>query len=137
MSVMARIEVEMRMACVLVQSALDAGYYVTVDNGEEELKPKQTTRDVLLEMFTTDMDRLHLYQGGRRLGWVLFVYGNEGWDVISDYTDKPEIEKLVEKTKALSDHYDDPRKRHHGPEILVDYIMTIPQPPVWPTETPA
>ena len=36
----------------------------------------------------TDDDYLFVYKAGQseRFGWVRFVYGNDGYDVISDYT---------------------------------------------------
>jgi hypothetical protein len=39
------------------------------------------------------------------IGWVRFMYGESGWDVICDYTASPAIEALLEKPNAISDRY--------------------------------
>src|SRR5882724_11120232 len=88
-SVKRRMEVEKRIARALVESALGAGYSVTVNDGEEDmLHTSRSLQAILGAMFTTDMDRLFLHVKNRDTwcGWVLFIYGHDGWDVISDYT---------------------------------------------------
>ena len=90
----------------LVESALGAGYSVTVNDGEEDtLHGSRSLQDILGAMFTTDMDRLFLHVKNRDTwcGWVLFVYGNEGWDVISDYTCN--LERIMGPVNKLSDQY--------------------------------
>jgi len=72
-------------------------------------------------LFTTDEDYLYVYEAGRSLNekdtrpddWVRLVYGNDGWDVISDYSsvdlldkyfgDGTAVQKLIDK---LADDYD-------------------------------
>ena len=39
------------------------------------------------------------------LGWVWFVYGNDGYDVISDYTANEKIEALMVNVNKLADKY--------------------------------
>ena len=51
-------------------------------------------------MFSTDMDTLALDVETRRVGIVTLAYGNgsNGLGVISDHTDVPHINRLVEHT---------------------------------------
>jgi hypothetical protein len=55
----------------------------------------------------TDDDRLFVYKvdgpKGRRdwFGWVFFVYGNDGYDVISDYTTN--LESSLTATNKLAE----------------------------------
>jgi len=82
-------------------------------------------------MFTTDDDCLIVVKDGKPFGWIQFIYGNDGYDVISDYTggkdfeadlksaldeadrceagepEKPTFEQLREAAKLLPpmDHY--------------------------------
>jgi hypothetical protein len=95
-----RRHVEKLIVEAFLDEALTAGYSVTVFDCEEfTLKRSRDKASILAAMFTTDDDRLYLHKPGEapaenepsnRLlhyhGWVWFVYGNGGWDVISDYT---------------------------------------------------
>lgn len=49
-------------------------------------------------MFQTDEDFIYLYsQDGARCGWFRLIYGNDGWDVVNDYsTNMQEIMDAVE-----------------------------------------
>jgi hypothetical protein len=93
-AVLRRCRVEERIARATVRALLAAGYELSVDNGEEETKPSRDFAKVAGAMFETDEDYLCIQNaagveaGGRKLwaGWVRFVYGNDGLDVICDYT---------------------------------------------------
>lgn len=97
--------VEREIAEAAVTSLLAAGYLISVDNGdnngrEYELRKSGSKRAILKAMFKTDHDHLYMsrqvtmsWNQGWNQGWVRFVYGNDGWDVISDYT--ANLESLV------------------------------------------
>lgn len=88
MSVKMRQIVERRIASALIRDGLLAGYTISVhDGGEFVLKDSTSRKDILKAMFSTDEDTLYFKtEGGKHHGWVLFIYGNDGWDVISDYS---------------------------------------------------
>lgn len=66
-------------------------------------------------MFTTDEDYLFVYdpkqpdeddaEDGRadanKIGWIWFIYGNDGHDVVSDYTTN--LEKVLQGATALAE----------------------------------
>ena len=86
-----RIEEQIVERCIA--DLLAAGYSLGVHDGEEiTIHHSTNAAAVRKAMFTTDEDRLFVYlktgpQGKRDwFGWVFFVYGNDGWDVISDNT---------------------------------------------------
>jgi hypothetical protein len=83
-----RIRLEGMVAKRCVRDMLAAGYSIDVNDGEETTICKSKHASQILDaMFTSDEDYLIIHDSdGNRLGWVYFVYGNEGWDVISDYT---------------------------------------------------
>src|SRR5262249_17903805 len=88
-SVKMRQHVEREIARAFLKDALAAGYALNVNNGGEwhELSEPSTDPKVIEEaMFATDQEHLIVYEGKKRLGWVWFIYGNDGWDVIADYT---------------------------------------------------
>jgi hypothetical protein len=99
-----RIEIEKRIAGQVIADALAEGYTIDVnDGGETTLRKSSSKRTILEAMFSTDHDILTLRTGvGGRVGSIMFVYGN-GAEVISDYTDKPEIERVLTRACATAD----------------------------------
>jgi len=87
MSVKMRQIVEKEIVTAVIAALLKAGYAITVYNGEDEEIKKSTDQiSILAAMFTTDEDHLIVYKQGKRSGFVTFIYGNDGYDVIHDYT---------------------------------------------------
>jgi len=107
MSVKMRQEVERKIATALVKSALDAGYEICVDYGDGKSEKLFDITSVLAAMFQGDDDRLYMYNSSnaKLIGWVWFVYGNDGYDVISDYT--VTLEPIMGAANKISDHYSD------------------------------
>lgn len=74
-----------------VDVLLAAGYLLNVNDGEFN-RPLIPTRDkavMFRELMDTDMEAIEVYDEVSNLhpmGWVQFVYGNDGYDVISNYT---------------------------------------------------
>ena len=102
-SIKARQRIEQTIALVTAQALLDTGYSLGVNDGEETtIHHSRDIAAIQKALFTTDEDWLlvykheagHIYsdadgaqhEDNRADYWVRFVYGNDGWDVISDYT---------------------------------------------------
>jgi hypothetical protein len=105
-----RQEVERKIAAAFINQALAAGFTISIDNGgdeDEETKPSNNQDEILAGMFQTDEEHLYVWNptNGKRVGWVFFVYGNDGWDVISDYS--VNMEPLMSEANKISDHYAD------------------------------
>jgi hypothetical protein len=111
MSVKMRQMVEREIAQQFIKDALAAGYTLEVNDGEENTYKGTDADAILAAMFTTDEDYLFLYlpalanRSGKADGWVRFIYGNDGWDVICDYTTN--LEHLMNNVNAISDKYSD------------------------------
>lgn len=102
-AVRSRQKIEVRIAAALVDSALTADYSVRVDNGEDETPHFTDKKSILAAMFLTDDDTLWLMRNAE-VSWVKLVYGNDGWDVISDYT--VDLEPLMKgEVERLQDYY--------------------------------
>jgi len=132
--VRARQRVEQTIALATAKALLDAGFLLGVNDGEETtLWHSRDLEAVQKALFTTDEDWLLVYedryqdrlptvwdgsarepkqQGDKRGDYfVRFVYGNDGWDVISDYSvsldpyigEGTTVNTLVDK---LSEDYD-------------------------------
>ena len=86
-----------------------AGYLMNIDNGADGdyslLKPTNDVKALLGAMFQTDEERLYVFKEGqnRPFGWVFFVYGNDGWDVVCDYT--LSLDEQMAGAKALADKH--------------------------------
>ena len=101
--------VEKEIYTQVIDSLLEAGFAIEVHNGEEDPQlPACTNREVILQnMYLTDEDYLYaVTREGKNFGWVRFIYGNDGWDVINDYT--VNLESVIgegTKTDALVQKY--------------------------------
>lgn len=89
-----RITIERRVVRRAVRALIAAGYHVAVDNGEElSCRYTQRVTDVMAAIQQTDVEWLRVGKpsaitAGKfaRVGTVALVYGNDGWDVLADYS---------------------------------------------------
>ena len=108
-SVTRRQKVEQRIASALVSSLLGRGYSLAVaQGGEDEGLATTSKRRILALLGEADEDYLFVYvlapshqRDGARLGWVHLVYGNDGNDVIADYSCT--LEKPLAAVLALAE----------------------------------
>jgi len=105
-SVKPRIRVEQKIARYCVRQLLAAGYSLSVFDGEEvTIERSKDAATVVNAMNTTDDDYLFVYEDGEkdRKGWVRFVYGNDGGDVICDYTTNLDatLDKVMKYAEAF------------------------------------
>lgn len=105
-----RITLECRIVRKTVDAFLKAGYALNVNNGgdDDELEKPTTHKPTILKALReADEDYLKVFAPTDYLdawnykGWVRFVYGNDGWDVISDYTTN-----LEAALKPVNDYVD-------------------------------
>lgn len=87
--------VEKRIVMSAINELLGHGFYLSVFDGEEHSKPTRDKQAIVDAIMNTDEDYLNVYQpmptitnqqGIMHLGWIRFVYGNCGWDVLADNT---------------------------------------------------
>lgn len=83
-----RIKAEGQVAQRLVAHALAQGWSVSVFDSEEwTVKRSRDNAKIMDALFTTDDDRLRFRdEAGEDKGTVWLVYGNAGYEVISDYS---------------------------------------------------
>jgi hypothetical protein len=98
-AIRARVTVERRIVKKTVDALLAAGYALATDQGDHRFygdsnptRDRQTILDALCEVdeehlgvFTAD-EATGVERVVQPFGWVYFVYGNDGPDVVSDYT---------------------------------------------------
>ena len=106
LSVDERKAVEKRIASAVIRSGLDAGFAITVNDGEGFPVERSTDHDeILAAMFSVDEEHLEFFKDGQRVGWVFFVYGNDGWDVICDHT--LNLSDILEEANRIADEVAD------------------------------
>lgn len=73
-----------------IYGLLNAGFSLSLDDGEAGFNPPDPILDaqaIANEMWTMDEDWLYAWNdAGQCAGWVRLIYGNDGPDVISDYS---------------------------------------------------
>jgi len=101
-----RQDIERKIYSRIVKDALASGYGVSVDYGDEDelaLYNSTNYKEIMDAGFSTDQDTLIFVKNDKDVGWVFLVYGNCGWDVISDYVATGEIENILTGAHALAD----------------------------------
>ncbi|MES0071892.1 hypothetical protein [Mesorhizobium sp. M0058] len=83
-----RMKAERRMCTALVDGCLKRGYVISVSDGEDYPVKKSTDKaEIMAALFSTDEDVIVIRNAaGDKLGWFQLIYGNDGWDVVSDYS---------------------------------------------------
>lgn len=95
-----RIRTEGKIAGKIVDAILAAGFTVGVNDGEETVLRRSTDRNAAMQaLFSTDEDYILAYNAaGKKIGSVFMVYGNDGYDVVNDYsTSMTDIMRPIEE----------------------------------------
>lgn len=93
------------------RGALDKGYQLRVYNGEGWECPRTSDLAVVMNaIMATDEEGLHVYapnaaseSGWYRIGAITLVYGNDGYDVMADYSVKLDDLGLMAEANELAD----------------------------------
>lgn len=103
MNVETRQLIERAIAREAIKGLLADDFKISVFDGEETtLKDSTDAAAIEAAMFTTDEDQLHVeHQHVAETGWVLFIYGNDGHDVIADHT--VNMEQSLKAANELAD----------------------------------
>lgn len=114
-----RQELERKITKAFVKSALAAAGYrlsVSLERGydhEEMLLGSRDQKKIVDAVMDGDEAHIFVHEAEGDLivedsvnciGWVLFVMGNDGWDVISDYTTN--LEPLMAEADKISKQYE-------------------------------
>jgi hypothetical protein len=108
MSIKQRIRIEKQIVTRAVKDALKAGYALNIDYGDGMVFQGAITdrARLLAGIMQGDDDRIYYYDArGQYAGWAWFVYGNDGWDALSDYT--VNLEGVLTGANKLANRYAD------------------------------
>lgn len=98
-----RAYIELQIVDKLIESANALDYSLGVAEYEEgnELDYDFKSAVFDLDVATIYVDDRH----GQRVGWILLVFGNGGYDLVSDYSDNELMSKLLEPVNAVSEFW--------------------------------
>lgn len=102
-------EIEREIVTKIIDKALSLNVMISVNNGgdEDEITKSQVKDDILKAMFATDAELILLHsQGGIALGEIYFIYGNDGYDVVANYSANELTEMIVEAAQDLVQKYE-------------------------------
>ena len=104
MNITTRQMIEKGIAKRVVRAAIEAGFTVSLwDGGEWTVKRSSKLPEVMRAMFTVDEERLDIRDSeGGFIGHVWFIYGNDGWDALGDYTATETMERLLKDANAYA-----------------------------------
>jgi hypothetical protein len=101
----ARIACEKAIFARCVESLLAQGYSISLNDGEETtVRKSREYADIIKASRTTDEDYLMVYGNGLVGSFIWFIYGNDGPDVISDYSLR--LEDALKDTLEFADKLD-------------------------------
>ena len=90
----------------LIEALLAEGFCISINNGgsEDEISDSKDLEAILASMRAADEDYVLVNKPGTLNGWVRLIYGNGGFDVISDYTTN--LESVIQSALILADKID-------------------------------
>lgn len=98
-SVRGRAMIELAIVNALIQAAKDNGYRFEgedIDTGNDD--------DLKSSLFNLDDCRLHLFDSSDSyVGWIFLVFGNDGYDLVSDYTTN--LETFLAPVSAVAESW--------------------------------
>jgi len=99
--------IEKKIVKKTLETFTELGYVFSVYDGGEQHPVTSNIEEAMEQIFAVDEAHLHVFSpklqeeigtSNKCSGWIWFVMGNDGWDVICDYTvGLEEILKPVEK----------------------------------------
>lgn len=99
-----RIAIEKAIAAQIVNELIEHGFILSINNGGDDFEIDFTndSSKVIAAMFATDEDTICAINNEKKINQchVWLVYGNDGYDVISDYSVK--LEPYMIKTMNLA-----------------------------------
>ena len=100
-------EMDKAIVTAVVEELLEQGFSLSLFHEEAPAFKQSTDKELILSnIHQCDEETLAAYdKAGQRTGWVFFVYGNDGYDVLSDYS--LSIEKYIPKTLKLSEELEE------------------------------
>jgi hypothetical protein len=101
----ARIAAERQIIRALCAHCIKVGFMLSYNDGEEwAVKLSRDLKAIMEHVGSTDEATITIRDNnGERIGGVSLVYGNDGYDVIADYTVNDQMEEIMHCIKPVID----------------------------------
>jgi hypothetical protein len=101
-----RIAGEKAVVRAAVRNAIKLGHAVSLYDGEEWcVKGSTSEKEVMENIYATDMETLSFRNSTGVVGKVYLVYGNSASEVISDHTDSEAVDIILAPANRRADKY--------------------------------
>lgn len=121
MNPLIRMGIEQQIIRRAVTDILGKGYKISLYDGGDFTVKRSTDLNLILNATqTTDRDMLKVYEGDSLIGTIILIYGNDGHDVIADYS--LSLEEVLKGASLLADELAD---EDHEFDIKIETIGTI------------
>lgn len=116
-----RMGIEQKIIRRAVTDILGEGYKISVHDGGEYTVNRSIDLNLILNATqTTDSDALVVWDEDQNIGTVTLIYGNDGHDVIADYSNS--LEEVLKGASLLADELAD---EDHEFDIKIETIGAI------------
>jgi hypothetical protein len=109
---MKRETMERKICKAAIEGLIEAGYTISVFDGEAyPLEYSIDVKEVPDTLFATEDELLEIYRNSNNMeyvGFTRFIYGNDGHDVIADYSKglEPALKKAIDLADKLAEEED-------------------------------
>jgi hypothetical protein len=98
-----RAYIELQIVNALITAAAEADYTLRIDELDEDDMQSYYGGDFRTALFDLDDAHVSVLAGTRRIGWVYFVFGNDGYDCVSDYSVR--LGEFLKPVDAVADKW--------------------------------
>jgi hypothetical protein len=98
--------IELQVVDALIRAAQEAEYRLEIADLEEDYPDMVTPNDFKLAVFNLDDAMINVYNSPgaeEPFGWVRLVFGNDGWDLVSDYS--VNLEAFLAPVQVVADFW--------------------------------
>lgn len=97
--------IELQVVDALLKAARDAGYTFEIEDADEDDGDMSDAAQLKAALFNRDAAALLVFNGNRpqAFGWIRLVFGNDGWDLVSDYSTN--LEEFLGPVNAVADFW--------------------------------
>lgn len=105
-SVRWRIDIERRICRKMIRTLRRDGYRLRVNSGEEwETRADANENELMRALFNLDDAWLVVRdRDNKKCGWIRLIFGNDGYDVVNDYTTN--LETVLAPVFAYADAFE-------------------------------
>lgn len=97
-----RAEMELKVVRAVIADLRSAGFVLRISDGHDYGEGAVSDEQAIDEIFNLDEAYIHCFRlSPEPVAWIHLVMGNDGWDVVCDYTTN--LEPVLTKSRWVAD----------------------------------